>query len=124
MLHNIGLHIFSTTFDKLLFTTAATGVENQWSIAELENPGTVTQINVVSVRQHGLKGTGKAIFTSGCLHNLTKIHPLTSPITFGKDVELLPHAKVSFDTISRHVEAEYSIPTAVQKCPFFQRVSS
>ena len=86
MLHNIGLHIFSTTFHKLPSTAAATGVENQQLTAKLENPGTVTQINVISVRQHGLKGTGKAIFISGCLDDLPKIHPLTSPITFGKDV--------------------------------------
>ena len=37
MLHNIGLHIFSTTFDKLPSTAAATGVENRQSTAELEN---------------------------------------------------------------------------------------
>ena len=38
MLHNIGLHIFSTTFDKLPSTAAATGVENRQLMAELENP--------------------------------------------------------------------------------------
>ena len=38
MLHNIGLHIFSMTFDKLPSTAAATGVENRQSTAELENP--------------------------------------------------------------------------------------
>ena len=65
------------------------------------------------------KGTGKAIFISGCLDNLTKIHPLTSPITLGKDVELLPHAKVSSDTISRHVQAEYSIPQLCKSVHFF-----
>ena len=54
--------------------------------------------------------TGKALFLFGCLDDLTKTHPLTSPITFGKDVESLPHAKVSSDTISRHVQAEYRIP--------------
>ena len=31
------------------------------------------------------------------LDDLAKIHPLTLPITFGMDVELLPHAKVSSD---------------------------
>ena len=30
---------------------------------------------------------------------MTKIHPLTLPITFGIDVKLLPHAKVSSATI-------------------------
>ena len=67
-----------------------------------------------------VKGTGKAIFISGCLDDLTKIHPLTSPITFGKDVKLLPHAKVSCDTISRHVEAEYSIPQLYKSVHFFR----
>ena len=38
MLHNIGLHIFSTTFDKLPSTAAATGVKNRRSTAELETP--------------------------------------------------------------------------------------
>ena len=38
MLHNIGLHIFSTTFDKLPSTAAATGVESRRLTAELENP--------------------------------------------------------------------------------------
>ena len=38
MLHNIGLHIFSTTFDKLPSTAVATGVENRRSMAKLENP--------------------------------------------------------------------------------------
>ena len=38
MLHNISLHIFFHDLDKLPSTVAATGVENQWSTAELENP--------------------------------------------------------------------------------------
>ena len=57
---------------------------------------------------------------SGCLDDLTKIHPLTSPITFGSDMELLPHAKVSSDTISRHVQAEYSIPQLCKSVHFFR----
>ena len=40
---------------------------------------------------------------------------------FGKDVELLPHAKVSSDTISRHVKAEYSIPQLCKSVHFFRR---
>ena len=66
------------------------------------------------------KGTGKAIFIPGCVDNLTKIHLLTSPITFGKNVELLPHAKASSDTISRHVQAEYSIPQLCKSVHFFR----
>ena len=65
-------------------------------------------------------GTGNAIFISGCLDDLIKIHPLTSPITFGRDMELLPHAKVSSDTISRHVQAEYSIPQLCISAHFFR----
>ena len=68
-----------------------------------------------------LKGTGKAIFISGYVDDLTKIHPLASPITFGKDVELLPHAKVSSDTISRNVQAEYSIPQLCKSVHVFSR---
>ena len=46
MLHNIGLHIFSTTFDKLPSTVAATGVKNRQSTAELENPANTFLINL------------------------------------------------------------------------------
>ena len=58
-------------------------------------------------------------FLHGCLDDLTKIHPLASPITFGKDMELLPHAKVSSDMISRHVQVEYSIPQPCKSVHFF-----
>ena len=54
------------------------------------------------------------------MDNLTELHPLTSPLTFGKDVELLPHAKVSSDTLSRHVQAKYSIPQLCKSVHFFR----
>ena len=57
-----------------------------------------------------LKGQGRANLIAGWLDNLTKIHPLTLPIPFGMDVELLPHARVISDTISRQIQAGYSIP--------------
>ena len=75
---------------------------------------------LINVSRYALNVQGKAIFIFGWLDDLTKLHPVTLPITFGKDVVLLPRAKVSSDPISKHVQAQYSISQLSKSVPLFR----